>query len=75
MLVSHDQHLIEACATEVWLCKEGTVKRLNGGLKEYRDEHNLMGRIMTQTQVCVLQVLIKLCNHVNEFIFAADHHL
>ncbi len=38
MLVSHDQHLIEACATEVWLCKERTVKRLNGGLKEYRDE-------------------------------------
>ena len=38
MLVSHDQHLIEVCATEVWLCKEGTVKRLNGGLKEYRDE-------------------------------------
>ncbi|XP_064385354.1 ATP-binding cassette sub-family F member 3-like isoform X3 [Halichondria panicea] len=38
VLVSHDQHLIEACATEVWLCKEGTVKRLNGGLKEYRDE-------------------------------------
>ncbi len=34
VLVSHDQHLIEACALEVWLCKEGTVKRL----KEYRDE-------------------------------------
>ncbi len=38
MLVSHDQHLIEACVLEVWLCKEGTVKRLNSGLKEYRDE-------------------------------------
>ena len=38
MLVSHDQHLIEVCVLEVWLCKEGTVKRLNSGLKEYRDE-------------------------------------
>ena len=36
--MSHDKHLIEACVLEVWLCKEGTVKRLNGGLKEYRDE-------------------------------------
>ena len=34
--MSHDQHLIEACATEVWLCKDRNVRRLEGGLKEYR---------------------------------------
>jgi ATPase subunit of ABC transporter with duplicated ATPase domains len=34
--VSHDQHLIKACATEVWLCKDKTVYRLEGGLEQYR---------------------------------------
>ena len=36
MLVSHDQHLIQLCATEVWLCKDQTVHRLEGGLDQYR---------------------------------------
>ena len=36
VLVSHDQHLIEACATEVWLTKDNNVRRIEGGLKEYR---------------------------------------
>ena len=34
--MSHDQHLIQACASEVWVCKDGTVRRLEGGLKQYR---------------------------------------
>lgn len=34
--MSHDQHLIKACATEVWLCKDRTVYRLEGGLDQYR---------------------------------------
>ena len=36
VLVSHDQHLIELCATEVWLCKDQGVCRLEGGLDQYR---------------------------------------
>lgn len=36
VLVSHDQHLIRLCATEVWLCMEKTVHRLDGGLDQYR---------------------------------------
>ena len=36
VLVSHDQHLIKECATEVWLCKDKTVYRLEGGLEQYR---------------------------------------
>ena len=36
MLVSHDQHLIQLCTTEVWLCKDHTVHRLEGGLEQYK---------------------------------------
>ena len=36
VLVSHDQHLIKECATEVWLCRDKTVHRLEGGLEQYR---------------------------------------
>ena len=36
VIVSHDQHLIEACAQEVWLCQGRTVQRLEGGLRQYR---------------------------------------
>lgn len=36
VLVAHDQHLIEMCTTEVWLCKDRNVHRLEGGLEQYR---------------------------------------
>lgn len=36
VLVSHDQHLIQLCTTEVWLTKGKTVHRLEGGLDQYR---------------------------------------
>ena len=35
-MVAHDQHLIELCATEVWLCKGRGVRRLEGGLHQYK---------------------------------------
>ena len=36
--MSHDQHLIHLCTTEVWLCKDQTVHRLEGGLEQYKTE-------------------------------------
>lgn len=36
VLVSHDQHLIRLCTTEVWLCKDRTVHKLEGGLEQYK---------------------------------------
>lgn len=36
VLVSHDQHLIKLCMTEVWLTEGKTVRRLDGGLEQYR---------------------------------------
>ena len=36
MLVSHDEYLIKQACSEVWLCKERTVHRLEGGLDQYR---------------------------------------
>ena len=38
VLVSHDQHLIQLCTTEVWLCKDHTVHRLEGGLEQYKSD-------------------------------------
>src|SRR4051812_5846743 len=36
ILVSHDQHLIEACADRLWLVGEGTVAPYEGDLDDYR---------------------------------------
>ena len=36
ILVSHDQHLIEACADRLWLVADGTVTPYEGDLDDYR---------------------------------------
>ena len=36
ILVSHDQHLIEACADRLWLVGDGTVAPYAGDLDDYR---------------------------------------
>jgi ATP-binding cassette subfamily F protein 3 len=36
-LVSHDRHLIEACADRLWLVGDGTVKNFDGDMDDYRD--------------------------------------
>jgi len=35
ILISHDRHLIDACAERLWLVKDGTVKTYDGNLDEY----------------------------------------
>jgi ATP-binding cassette subfamily F protein 3 len=36
ILVSHDRHLLEACADRLWLVADGTVKPYEGDLDQYR---------------------------------------
>ena len=36
ILVSHDRHLIEACADRLWLVGDGTVAPFDGDLDDYR---------------------------------------
>ncbi len=36
MLVSHDERLIQIVCKELWLCRDGNVKSINGGYEEYR---------------------------------------
>jgi len=36
ILISHDRHLIEACADRLWLVDEGTVRPYDGDLEDYR---------------------------------------
>jgi len=36
ILVSHDRHLLEACADRLWLVAEGTVTPFDGDLDDYR---------------------------------------
>src|SRR5256885_7285538 len=36
ILVSHDRHLIEACADRLWLVGDGTVAPYDGDLDDYR---------------------------------------
>lgn len=36
ILVSHDEALIDAVCKELWVVKEKKVKRLEGGLTEYK---------------------------------------
>lgn len=38
ILISHDRHLIEACADRLWLVKNGTVKPYEGDMESYRAE-------------------------------------
>ncbi|MFZ2871174.1 ABC-F family ATP-binding cassette domain-containing protein [Zavarzinia sp.] len=36
ILISHDRHLIEACADRLWLVSGGTVKTFDGDMEDYR---------------------------------------
>jgi len=36
ILISHDRHLIEACADRLWLVDKGTVKPFEGDMDDYR---------------------------------------
>jgi ATP-binding cassette subfamily F protein 3 len=36
MLVSHDERLIQLVCRELWLCRNGTVKSIDGGYEQYR---------------------------------------
>ncbi|OYY26284.1 MAG: glycosyl transferase family 1, partial [Azorhizobium sp. 35-67-15] len=38
ILVSHDRHLLEACAERLWVVGGGTVKPYDGDLDQYRRE-------------------------------------
>src|SRR5690606_27687878 len=36
ILISHDRHLIEACADRLWLVNNGTVQPFDGDMEDYR---------------------------------------
>ncbi|MCK9910121.1 ATP-binding cassette domain-containing protein, partial [Microbacteriaceae bacterium K1510] len=36
ILISHDRHLIEACADRLWVVRGGTVKSYDGDMDSYR---------------------------------------
>jgi ATP-binding cassette subfamily F protein 3 len=36
ILITHDRHLIEACADRLWLVADGTVKPYDGDIEDYR---------------------------------------
>ncbi len=36
ILISHDRHLVEACADRLWLVADGGVKNFDGDMAEYR---------------------------------------
>jgi len=36
ILISHDRHLVEACADRLWLVAEGAVKPFDGDMEDYR---------------------------------------
>ena len=36
ILITHDRHLIEACADRLWLVADGTVKPFDGDVEDYR---------------------------------------
>ncbi|MEJ0096020.1 MAG: ABC-F family ATP-binding cassette domain-containing protein [Methylocella sp.] len=36
ILVSHDRHLLEACADRLWLVEDGTVKAFEGDMDDYK---------------------------------------
>jgi ATP-binding cassette subfamily F protein 3 len=38
ILITHDRHLIEACADRLWLVANGTVKPYDGDIEDYRRE-------------------------------------
>lgn len=36
LLISHDRHLVEACADQLWLVADGGVKNFDGDMEDYR---------------------------------------
>ena len=38
ILISHDRHLIDACADRLWIVKDGTVRTYDGDMGDYRTE-------------------------------------
>jgi len=38
VLISHDRHLIDACADRLWLVSDGTVSPFDGDLEDYRGQ-------------------------------------
>ena len=38
ILISHDRHLIEACADRLWIVRDGTVRTYDGDMDRYRAE-------------------------------------
>jgi len=38
ILISHDRHLIEACADRLWIVRNGTVRSYDGDMHQYRAE-------------------------------------
>jgi ATP-binding cassette subfamily F protein 3 len=38
ILISHDRHLIEACADRLWIVRDGTVRTYDGDMDQYRTE-------------------------------------
>ncbi len=36
ILITHDRHLIEACADRLWIVADGTVKAFDGDMEDYR---------------------------------------
>ena len=38
ILISHDRHLIEACADRLWIVRGGTVRSYDGDMDSYRTE-------------------------------------
>jgi ATP-binding cassette, subfamily F, member 3 len=38
ILISHDRHLIEACADRLWIVRDGTVRSYDGDMHQYRAE-------------------------------------
>jgi ATP-binding cassette, subfamily F, member 3 len=38
ILISHDRHLMEACADRLWIVRDGTVRAYDGDMDQYRAE-------------------------------------
>jgi ATP-binding cassette subfamily F protein 3 len=38
ILISHDRHLVDACADRLWVVRGGTVKSYDGDMEDYRNE-------------------------------------
>jgi ATP-binding cassette subfamily F protein 3 len=38
ILISHDRHLMDACADRLWIVRDGTVRAYDGDMDQYREE-------------------------------------